>query len=92
MRRLNHTIIKNSTTSAQDGFMMLMITMIMTMKIAMVKNSDDNNDEESDTRNFYDDDDEELDGIRFHGVRKTFERVHDHRRYTSKYRVAAHSI
>lgn len=71
MRRLNHTIIKNSTISAQDGFMML-ITMIMTMKIAMVKNSDDNNDEEFDTRNFYDDDDEELDGIRFHGVRKTF--------------------
>lgn len=36
MRRLNHSIIRNSATSAKNSFMMFMATMIIAMKIAMV--------------------------------------------------------
>ena len=72
---------------------MLMITIIMAMKIANgYKSGNDSNDGMFDTRKFYNNEEEKLDRMRFHGVRKFFERVHDHCHYTSKYRVAAHSI
>ena len=65
----------------------------MAMKIANgYKSGNDSNDGVFDTRKFYNNEEEKLDRMRFHGVRKIFERVHDHCHYTSKYRVAAHSI
>ena len=37
-KRLNHTIIKNSATSAKRSFMMLMIALMIEMMILMVRN------------------------------------------------------
>ena len=36
MRRLSHRIIKNSVTSAKQGFMMLMIVMMIAMIMMIV--------------------------------------------------------
>ena len=68
--RLNHTIIKNSTTFKKKQFYDVDDNNDQRNENSnSYDNGDDSNDEELEARKFHDDD-EELHSMRFHGVRK----------------------